>query len=179
MSDARRPDLGPRVVLQRGERVETQVPDLDRPHVRGATVRAARVHCAVRVMAGRAHEQERQAWADRVAAKERYARAAEIVRGASEGAPERLPEVRAGGGSVGVSERALMASETVTRARARMRASLGLTGVTVLDAVCIAGLRTEDIAPMVGCGRDATSGYIVAMLDVLVRAIGGVGDDVA
>lgn len=41
----RRADFGPRVVLQRGERVEAEVPDLDRPHVRDATVKAARRVC--------------------------------------------------------------------------------------------------------------------------------------
>lgn len=158
----RRADFGPRVVLQRGERVRHERPDIDAPN---RTVLGVRRRCILYDMAG---PRPTDAWRARVEAARIYAEAVEIADGGRDG-PCSAPEVRvdAGIASYGPGDRQIAAAALVRRATGAM----GMTGTQVINAIVLRGCSLEEARRIVLVGRDAIGGYVISVLDRLVEVV--------
>jgi hypothetical protein len=159
-----KPDLGPRALLHRGERIQETAPDISRPN---ASVTRARRYCAVRAMAAAAPDSQRDAWRARLDAAEAYARACEIVHGARDGKPDSVPEVRVSSSPRGVPDVALEAASLVRDAVQAM----GMTGTQVVNMLVLRAGTLSDVARVVGCGQSAAAGYVLATLDKLAEVV--------
>lgn len=160
----RRADFGPRVVLARGERVESQAPDLDRPHVRDAVVRVARAYWLPLEM-----HQRGTLSRDLLAVAVRYRDDCEIAEGARD-APGQAAEVRVDGASPRCpSQVALDAQARVRRAEAALQA----WGVRAVRAAVAGNAKRAELAAVIGLAEAVAVGYLIAQLELIAEAYGG------